>query len=143
MDLIDKMDEIDAYRKVIKDNIDYDVMRSRFKYESDRKRFDEIYEILCDVVTMSQGTVRVGREDKPYQIVKSVFLKIKYEHVEYVMDCMNKTVSDIGNIRSYLITALYRSVQTMENSLNQQVNHGQYEYAKKTNIAEDKKSDRC
>ena len=61
--------------------------------------------------------------------MKSVFLKLTSEHIEYVTECLDKTYTDIGNIRSYLITALYRSIQTVENFTIQKVNHGMHEYA--------------
>ncbi len=129
-DQIDRIEEICMYREVIKDNLEYDIMRSRLTFDSDKTRLDEIYEIICDVVNAKSDYVRIGGEDIPSQIVKSVFLKLRYEHVEYVMDCLDKTHSQIGNMRSYLITALYRSMQTMENSINQNVNYGMYEYVK-------------
>ena len=129
-DQIDRIEEISMYREIIRDNLEYDIMRSRLGFDSDKLRLDEIYEIICDVVNTTNSYLRIGGEDIPAQIVKSVFLKLRYEHVEYVMDCLDKTHSEIGNMRSYLITALYRSVQTMENSINQNVNYGMYEYAK-------------
>ncbi|MCR5778306.1 MAG: DUF6017 domain-containing protein [Lachnospiraceae bacterium] len=125
---VDRMDEIAAYRELVKDNLDYDDAMQILTYEDDRKRFDEIYEIICDVVCMKSGTVRIGGENKPYELVKSVFLKLTYNHIEYVMQSMDKTVSKIGNIRNYLLTALYRSMQTMENAMSQEVKYGQNEF---------------
>ena len=128
---IDEMDEITAYRDVIKENIDYENLKASQGSEAERKRIDEIYEIICDVVCSKKGTIRVSGEDKPLEVVKSVFLKLTSEHIEYVTECLDRTYSDIGNIRSYLITALYRSIQTAENFNNQKVNHGQHEFAMK------------
>lgn len=130
IDQMDRIEEISMYREIIRDNLEYDIMRSRLACDSEKNRLDEIYEIICDVVNTTNNFVRIGGEDYPSQVVKSVFLKLRYEHVEYVMDCLDKTNSQIGNMRSYLITALYRSMQTMENSINQNVNHGMYKYVK-------------
>lgn len=125
---IDEIDEINDYREVIRENIRYDYLMASHSDEADRRRIDEIYEIICDVVSSKKDTIRVGGEDKPLEVVKSVFLKLTDDHITYVTECLDKTCSDIGNIRSYLITALYRSIQTAENFLNQKVNHGQHEY---------------
>jgi DNA-binding Lrp family transcriptional regulator len=126
---IDEIDEIAAYREVIKENIDYENLMASQSSEAEKQRIDEIYEIICDVVCSKKGTIRVGGEDKPLEVVKSVFLKLTSEHIEYVTECLDKTYTDIGNIRSYLITALYRSIQTVENFTIQKVNHGMHEYA--------------
>ncbi len=126
---IDEIDKITAYREVIKENIDYENLRASQGSETEQNRIDEIYEIICDVVCSKKETIRVGGEDKPLEVVKSVFLKLTDDHIAYVTECLDKTCSDIGNIRAYLITALYRSIQTAENFNNQKVNHGQYEFA--------------
>ena len=125
----DEVESINAYREIIRENIDYDHLMAIQNNDSDRKRIDEIYEIICDVVCSKKDFIRVGREDKPGGVVKSVFLKLTGEHIEYVTECLDKTYSEIGNIRAYLITSLYYSAQTAEIYNNQKVNHGQHEYA--------------
>ncbi len=127
--VIDGMDEINAYRKLIRHNLEYDMMLSDLKYSSDKERFKEIYELICDVVCKKSGTVRIAGEDKPYQIVKSTFLKLNHEHVKYVIDCLEKTTSKIGNMRNYLLTALYHAPQSFQNSICQQVNHDNVVFA--------------
>lgn len=125
---VKQMNEITAYREVIKENIDYENLRANQSSEAEQKRIDEIYEIICDVVCSNKETIRVGGEDKSLEVVKSVFLKLNDDHISYVTECLDKTYTDIGNIRSYLITALYRSIQTAENFNNQKVKHGQHEF---------------
>ena len=46
---IDAMDEVEAYMELIKENIDYDIMMSRMQWR-DRDMYDELYNIICDVV---------------------------------------------------------------------------------------------
>ncbi len=123
----DRIDRIDSYRAMIKKNLEYDVMMHDLKDDSDRKRFQEIYELICDVVCREGGTIRIAGEDKPCNAVRSAFLELNQEHVKYVMDCLEKTTSQIGNMRNYLLTALYNSRQSFYNSINQQVNHDMYE----------------
>ncbi len=120
---VDRMDSMDSLRTFVKSNLEYDSMMVSFRYESERRRFTEIFELICDVVSQNTGTVRIGGQDKPVEVVKSVFLKLTHEHVLYVMDSLEKTTSEIRNIRAYLITALYRAPQTMDNCISQQVAH--------------------
>ena len=121
--MMDRMDEISAYRDLVKENIEYEALMRNCRYDSDKEQIDEIYELLCEVVCMTAGYVRIGGQDLPYQVVQSMFLKLKRHHIEYVIECMEKTVTEVGNMRAYLLTALYRSMQSFQNSLDQQVRH--------------------
>ncbi len=42
------------------------------------------------------------------------------------MDCMHKTVSKIGNIKAYMITALYNAGNTITHYYQQAVQHDMY-----------------
>jgi hypothetical protein len=129
IDGIDDVGDIKTYREIVRENIDYDHLISSQRNDSDRKRVDEIFEIICDVVCSTKEFIRIGGEAKPLEAAKSVYLKLTSDHIEYVMECMDKARGEITNIRAYLITALYRSLQTAENYISQKVTHGQYEYA--------------
>ena len=129
MDGLDRMKEIYAYRECVKENIEYDELLQECTYETDRQRIEEIYELICDTVCMKKGTVRIGGQDQPCQLVKSMFLKLMRCHVEYVIECMKKTTSKVENMRAYLLTALYRAPQSFHNSLDQQVRHDMYGWA--------------
>lgn len=121
----DVTDEIEAYTSIIRKNIEYDVMMSRWE-ASDREIYHELYEIICDIVCVKREKIRIGGEDYPYQLVKSRFLKLNSLHLEYVMHCMKETNTKIGNIRSYLITALYNAPNTMNHYYKQLVQHDMY-----------------
>ena len=126
---MDRMDDINAYRDLVRENIEYEALLRDCRYDTDRERMEEIYELLCEVVCMTSGTVRIGGQDMPHQIVQSVFMKLRRHHIEYAIECMEKTITKVGNMRAYLLTTLYRSAQTFQNSLDQQVRHDMYEYA--------------
>ena len=117
------MDRMESIKTLVKRNLELDAMLGSFRYENEKRRFTEIYELICDVISQSSGSIRIGHQDKPIEVVKSVFLKLTHEHVLYVMDALEKTTSEIKNIRAYLITALYRAPQTMDNCITQQVTH--------------------
>lgn len=100
-----------TYREIIAQNIQYDFLkRYRFKGES---ILDDIYELLVDAVTSTKKTIRVCGDDKPAEVVKSVFLKLRTEHIEYVIEAMKSNVNKINNIEAYLLTALYKAPMTI------------------------------
>ena len=121
-DMIDTMDETTAYMELIKENIEYDFYKQHGDYRQSQL-IDEFYDIICDVVCVKRKTIRIGREDYPYEMVKSRFLKINSGHIEYVMGCLERQTDKINNIRAYLITTLYNAPSTMNNYFNQEVQH--------------------
>lgn len=121
----DGIDETAAYMELIRQNIDYDVLMSNPNWR-DRESFDELYQIICDVVCVPRKTIRVGGEDYPYSLVKSKFLKLNSSHLEYVMECMSKNTTKVSNIRAYLITALYNAPNTINSYYTAEVNHDMY-----------------
>ncbi len=112
IDQIDVMDTMDSYRRVIKTNIDYDVLL--IDHPTDRELIDSYVELMAEVCASKRQTVRISREDLPVEAVRSRFLKLTGEHIGYVLDCMKRTTSSIGNIKAYLLAALYNAPLTME-----------------------------
>lgn len=122
---MDEMDEATAYMELIKENLEYDIMMSN-KNWSDGDMFDELYELICDVVCVPRKTIRIAGEDYPYALVKSKFLKLNAQHLEYVMTCMQNNITKVGNIKAYLITALYNAPNTIGHYYNAEVRHDLY-----------------
>lgn len=112
------------YEKLIKKNIDYKNLKNM--HYIDNKIVDEIIKIMTDTVCTQKTTVRINGENIPSEIVKSRFLKITNEHIEYICDCLNKNTTQITNIRAYLLTVLYNSTATIDNYYKSTVNHDLY-----------------
>lgn len=119
------MDEAEAYIDLIKENIDYDVMMSNRQWR-DRDMFDELFQLICEVVCVPAKSVRIAGKDYPYSLVKSKFLKLNASHLEYVIGCMERNTTKVANIKSYLITALYNAPSTMSHYYTAEVNHDMY-----------------
>jgi hypothetical protein len=110
---------------LIRENIDYDVMMLNTNRDV-AKLYDELYQIICDVVCVPRKTIRIEGEEYPYSLVKNKFLKLNASHLEYVISCMQSTTTKIGNIKAYLITALYNAPNTINHYYNAEVNHDLY-----------------
>ena len=59
----------------------------------------------------------------PAEVVKSRFLKLNAEHIQYVLDCLKDNPPCIRNIKQYLLAALYNAPLTIENYYAAQINH--------------------
>ena len=124
-DMIDVMDDANAYMEIIKENIEYE---HHMKYGdwSDKGLYEELYEVICEIVCVKRKTVKVNGEDYPYELVKSKFLKLNSSHLEYVIGSMRDTTTKITNIRAYMVTALYNAPNTMNHYYQQLVQHDMY-----------------
>lgn len=85
--------------------------------------YEELYQIICDVVCVPRQVIRIEGEDYPYNLVKSRFLKLKKSHLEYVIGCMERNTTKIANIKAYLITALYNAPNTISHYYSTEVNY--------------------
>lgn len=113
-DRIDTMDmqaEREKYIDVLKVNIDYDWWTESAKTDSSVKNrlpmVNELLSVMLDVVCSHKPTIRIGGEEKPTAVVKSVLLKLGQEHIEYVITSLEKITTEVKNPRAYMITALY------------------------------------
>ena len=120
----DEMDTMEAYREVIKENIEYDILRQQLGYNADL--LDDILDIMVDTVCSSKRMIRIGGEDYPREVVKNRLLKINGEHIGYVIDCLKENTTKVRNIRAYLLTSLYNAPTTINSYYTALVNHDLY-----------------
>ena len=122
---IDLMDDVNAYIELIKENIEYE---HHMKYDDWQNRvlYEELFEVICEVVCVKRTTIRIAGEDYPYELVKSKFLKLNSGHLEYVIGCMHDTNTKISNIKAYMVTALYNAPSMMNHYYQQEVQHDMY-----------------
>lgn len=114
-----------GYRDFIRDNIDYHC------FETDRyynlEDVDEFVELMVEVMVMpDDSSLRVAGVERPVSVIKSRFMKINKGHIEYVMGCLQKNTTKIGNIKVYLLTALYNATLTISSYYRAEVNHDMY-----------------
>ena len=118
----DRIDRIDTYREIIKENIEFEALVHRYGYE----RVDELVELMLQTVLSQRPYIRIAGDDYPREVVKSRFLKVNFSHVEYVFDCLDNNTTKVRNIKSYLLAALYNAPTTMDSYYRVEVNHDLY-----------------
>ena len=80
--------EIENYRELILENIEYDYLCREFS--TYREDLDEIVELMVETVCAKRKTTRIAGSDFPHEVVRSRFLKLDSEHIRFVMDGMQK-----------------------------------------------------
>ena len=113
--------EIENYRELILENIEYDCLKRRYPlYQDD---LNEIVELLVETVCAKRKTTRISGADFPHEIVRSRFLKLDSSHIEFVMDCLQKNTTQVRNMKQYLLAVLFNAPTTMNNHYTSLVNH--------------------
>lgn len=118
---IDRWTEQD-FEKRIRENLAIDTMQERTDWP-DLDQYLELYRLMIDSCRTKKPTIRIGGQECPVEKVRERFLELNYSHLLYVIDAMKKNTTEIRNIRSYLLTALYRSPETKTNFYQAWVNH--------------------
>ena len=112
---------IEIYREIIKDNIDYHILKQDMKFDGDR--LDEIVDLMLETVCTARKRVRIAGDDYPAELVKSKFMKLDGEHIRFVLDCMRENTTKIRNIKQYLKAALFNAPSTIGNYYTSLVAH--------------------
>ena len=104
--------EFDAYRELVKENIEFDYLIQRYERDADTIR--GIVDIMVEAICSSAPVIRIGGQEVPQGVVKSRLLKLRSDHIEYVMTCLSENTTKIRNIKSYLLTTLYNAPSTID-----------------------------
>ena len=116
--------DMDEYRELIKENIDYDILLSDMPYDHDR--LEEILELIVETVCSTKKYIRVAGADYPTEVVRSRLLKLDASHIQFVFDCLKENTTKIRNIKQYLLTTLYNAPTTIGNYYSALVQHDMY-----------------
>lgn len=118
-DGIDVIQKMDTYRELIREHIEYQYHQN--------EDVDELVELIVEVMMMpDDSTLRIAGVDKPVALVKNRFMKLNYTHIDYVLFCLHRNTTKVGNIKAYLLTTLYNASLTISNFYQAEVNHDMY-----------------
>lgn len=111
-----------AYRQIICENIEYDILCQSYKPES----VEELVELMLDAICTTKKYLQINGEAMPAQVVKNRLLKVGYEHIQYVFFSLSKNTTKVKNIRQYMLTVLYNAPVTINQFYDAEVRHDMY-----------------
>ena len=109
------------YRDLICENIEYENLKQQHPCDADS--IDEILELMLEVVCSKRKVTKVAGTDFPHEIVRSRFLKLNSEHIQFVLKCLRENTTKVRNIKQYLLTVLFNAPTTISNYYTALVNH--------------------
>ncbi|OYO40117.1 hypothetical protein CG709_21540 [Lachnotalea glycerini] len=83
--------------------------------------------MILEILNSNAKTIRINKEDKPIEVVKSRLLKLNYSHIQYVQSEISNQTEIIKNKSAYLINSLYNSYTKMDIHFTNLVRHNMYE----------------
>ena len=114
------MDVIDGYREQVKEKISYDYLMELHHYDSD---IGEIVELIVEVLCTQEEFMRIGKKQVYTSLVQERMNRLDYTHIEYVLECIKDSPTNIRNIKAYLLEALFNAPVTIGNYYSAKVNY--------------------
>lgn len=118
------MSEIELTKFTVEENIDYDILIERFPNR--KAMIDEIVDLMVEVLCSNREFITIASDTHPIEQVKERFESIDSGHIEYILECLDKTTTDIRNIKQYLLSVIFNAPQTMDNYYTAAVKHDLY-----------------
>ena len=107
----DGISERNEYERYFRESLSIDVLLRENLGEEET--ILGILDLMVDVCCFKRSVIRIAGDDKPLAVVKSRFMKLKAEHIRYVLKCLSENTTRVRNIRQYLLTALYNAPATI------------------------------
>ena len=108
---IEIREDEDSYEELFKRNIEYDILVGD---PHNKKLVENITNIAVEAINSNKPTLYINSEPKSKELVKSQLLKLKPNHIEYVINCLRQNMKDVKSLKSYILTTLYNSINTIE-----------------------------
>lgn len=112
----------EAFREEVMENISFNQLVEEYGQED----VEGVTDLITDILTSTQPTVRVGKEEFPLSVVQARFRKLDETHIQYVFDSLRRNTTKVRNIRAYLLTSLYNAPATIGQFYQAEVQHDLY-----------------
>jgi hypothetical protein len=106
------------YRDIIGKNIEYDWFSKSTEFKTKFDRITELLELGAEMCVAK--SVKIGNTFYTADVVRSRILSLNFTHIEYILDSLEKTTTDIKSIDNYLKTCLFKSVVTIGHYYDQE-----------------------
>ena len=120
-DEIDEIDEMDM-EQVISD-VEEQIYVERLRSEHNPALINEIIEVIASVFISKQKYRTISGEKVSIELIRKRLKQLEYEHVDYVLMCLQKNTTKIKNRKNYLLTCLYNAPVSIDGYYENLFNH--------------------
>ena len=82
-------------------------------HSGDREIIDGIVELILEVELSGKSEMVIAGDSFPTELVRERFQRLRRDHVEYVLECMNASSIRVRNMKKYLLAALLNATSTI------------------------------
>lgn len=110
----EKIDMIDfkSEKEKIYNQVEFD------KIEAAEESVEELVNLIAWVNLTNCDAITINGLNFSIDIIREQFSKLRKNHIEYVIDCLNNNQSKIRNRRKYLLTCLFNAPTSFEANRN-------------------------
>lgn len=113
-----------VYKAILEKNIDFEYVS--LNYPTKQKEIQELRDLMLDVICLGDGKYKINGFEVSSDSVKSRFLKLTTEDIDYVLEAFGNITEKIYNPRNYLIAMLYNSHTASSHEITNRVNNDRY-----------------
>ena len=117
----DELKDRADYERYFQEQFQLELLIQQHPYEEEA--LNEMLNLVVDTVCSKRKTIRIASDDKPLEVVKSVFMKLDREHISLVLSSMKENTTRIRNMKQYLLASLYNAPLTINNYYSSLVQH--------------------
>ena len=99
--------DIRQIEKEVDQNIDLDILYEQYPDQNDQKTIQNMRQMILDTMELEQDKVRLGNDIYPTEKVQKRLMKIKTEHIAYILNNLESLEHPIRNINAYLLKSLF------------------------------------
>lgn len=114
------MDVIEGYREAVEEKISFDYLLQLHPHNTD---LGEIVELIVEVLCTQKEFMKIGKKQVYTALVQDRMNQLDYTHIEYILECMKESPSNIRNIKAYLLESLFNAPVTIGNYYSAKVNY--------------------
>ena len=98
-------------RKQVRERIGYEDLL--ISHSEDREVIDGIVELILEVELSGKPEMIIAGDSFPTELVRERFQRLRSDHIEYVLECMNASAVRVRNMKKYLLAALLNATSTI------------------------------
>ena len=105
------MREHAQYESYFRENLYFDILLQELRL--DEETLEGSLDLLVDTCCSKRKPIRIAGDDKPIEVVKSRFMKLTKDHIDYVLICLQKNSTEVRNMKQYLLATLFNAPTTI------------------------------
>lgn len=108
-----------SYKEYFRKRLEIDLLKKSYPWQL--LILNGIFNLIVDTCSSNNQWIMISGSKRPLEVVKSRFMRLNKNHIEYVLKCLSNNTEEIQDMRHYLLATLY-NVSALTNLMNKPKN---------------------